>query len=128
MKWNDLPVELRIKILKLHFDMREQSCLNIQKNWKKYIARIESAIDIALELEVDLDGVFNVLWPETSLILEYCARVISGKHHRGFWTFIVDQIQIGLHINEHTGGPSAIYYNRTEQACEKLSKKFNLGN
>ena len=126
MNWEDLPIEIRLKILAIHFNTREQACKKIQKNWRKYFAPIESAIDIALELEVDLDGIFIVLWPETAKIMEYCARVVSGKHHRGFWKFIIDQIQIGLHLFEYTGGPTAIYYNRTEEACQKLIKKLDI--
>ena len=124
MNWEDLPIEIRIEILAIHFYTREQACKKIQKNWKKYFAPIVSAIDIALKLEVDFDGIFLVMWPETANILEFCARVVSAKHHRGFWKFIVNHVQIALHLNEDTGGPFVTYYNRTKQACQKLIEKL----
>ena len=125
MSWEGLPIELRTKILFIRFDIRNNACKLIQKKWSKYFARIESAIDIALELEVDNEGTFLVMWPSNTRIMEYCAKIVTGKHHRGFWKFIVDQIQIGLFKDEYTGGPGAIYYNRTEFACDKLVEKLN---
>ena len=125
MSWEGLPIELRTKILSIRFDIRNNACKLIQKNWYIYLARIESAIDIALEFEVDHDGIFLTMVPSNARIMEYCAEVVTGKKNRAFWKFIIEQIQIGLFKDEYTGGPGSIYYNRTEIACDKLVKKLN---
>mgnify|MGYP004188593363 CR=1 FL=1 len=125
MSWEGLPIELRTKILSIRFDIRNNACKLLQTNWSKYLARIESAIDIALEFEVDHNSIFLTMIPSNARIMEYCAKVVTGKHHRGFWKFIIQQIQFGLFKDEYTGGPGAIYYNRTEIACDKLVKKLN---
>lgn len=128
MSWECLPIELRTNILSIRFDIRNNACKLIQKNWNKYFGRIESAIEIALELEVDQDGTFLVMWPSNATIMEYCAKVVTGKHNRGFWKFIIQEIQVGLYKDEYTGGPGSIYYNRTEIACDILVKKLNKNN
>lgn len=128
MSWECLPIELRTNILSIRFDIRNNACKLIQKNWNKYFARIESAIEIALELEVDQDGTFLVMWPSNATIMEYCAKVVTGKHNRGFWKFIIQEIQLGLYKDEYIGGPGSIYYNRTEIACDILVKKLNKNN
>ena len=125
MSWEGLPIELRTIILSMRFDIRNNASKLIQKSWGKYFAPIGSAIEVALELEVDQDGTFLIMWPSTAKIMEHCAKVVTGKHHREFWKFIIEQIQIGLFKDEHTGGPGAIYYNRTEFACDKLVEKLN---
>ena len=125
MSWEALPIELRVQILSMRYNIRNNSSILIQKIWNKYLAKIENAIEVALELQVNVDGIFLVSCPSTSRIMEYCANVVNRKHHRAFWEFIIEQIQIGLFREEFTGGPGAIYYNRTEIACDKLIKKLN---
>ena len=126
MSWDDLPTDLHIKILAMHFEIRNEACKKIQKNWGKYFAPIIGAIDVALELEVGEDGFFLVMWPSTARIMEHCANKISGKNHHGFWKFITQQIKLGLYNELYTGGPDAPYYNRTELACDKLIQKLNI--
>ena len=125
MSWVSLPIELRVQILSMRYNIRNNSSILIQNTWNKYLAKIENVIEVALELEVNVDGIFLVSSPSTSRIMEYCANVVNRKHHRAFWEFIIEQIQIGLFREEFTGGPGAIYYNRTEIACDKLIKKLN---
>ncbi len=125
MSWVSLPIELRVQILSMRYNIRNNSSILIQNTWNKYLAKIENVIEVALELEVNVDGIFLVSSPSTSRIMEYCAKVVNRKHHRAFWEFIIEQIQIGLFREEFTGGPGAIYYNRTEIACDKLIKKLN---
>lgn len=125
MSWESLPIELRVQILSIRYNIRNNSSILIQNTWNKYLAKIENVIEVALELQVNVDGIFLVSSPSTSRIMEYCANVVNRKHHRAFWEFIIEQIQIGLFSEEFTGGPGAIYYNRTEIACDKLIKKLN---
>ena len=61
---------------------------------------------------------------ETSEILNICLRIMKNKIGLRFREIILEKLQNGLYIEEYTGGPSAIYYNRTEQAYYDLLKKI----
>tara|TARA_Y100000591_G_scaffold333389_1_gene376986 strand:- start:15300 stop:15692 length:393 start_codon:yes stop_codon:yes gene_type:complete len=127
MSWDDLPIELHVKILANRFELRNIACKKIQNCWNNYFGPIRGAIDIALELEVGEDGIFLVYWPSTAKIMEYCANKITGKNHRGFWKFIVEQIQTGLREKRDALGtdPYSIYYTRTAIACQEITNKLN---
>ena len=81
------------------------------------------AIDLALELQVDQEGYIMVSIPETSDILNICLKIMKNKIGLWFWEIILEKLKNGLYIEEYTGGPGAIYYNRTEQAYYDLLKK-----
>ena len=123
MFWDNLPLELRIYILSIRYDIRFKSSRIISKSWKKYIMADNLAIDLALELQVDQDGYIMVSIPETSEILNICLKIMKNKIGLWFWEIILEKLKNGLFIEEYTGGPGAIYYNRTEQAYQDLLKK-----
>ena len=123
MFWDNLPLDLRVYILSIRYNIRNKSSEIISKSWRKYIMADNLAIDLALELQVDQEGYLMVSIPETSEILNICLKIMKNKIGLWFWETILEKLKNGLFIEEYTGGPSAIYYNRTEQAYQDLLKK-----
>lgn len=123
MFWDNLPLDLRVYILSIRYDIRSKSSEIICKARKKYIITDNLAIDLALELQIDQEGYIMVSIPETSEILNICLKIMKNKIGLWFWDIILERLQDGLFIEEYTDGPSAIYYNRTEQAYYDLLKK-----
>ena len=56
MFWDNLPLDLRVYILSIRYDIRSKSSEIISKSWRKYIIADNLAIDLALELQVDQEG------------------------------------------------------------------------
>ena len=126
MFWDNLPLELRVYILSIRYNIRNKSSEIICKSWKKYIIADNLAIDLAQELQVDQEGYIIVSIPETSEILNICLKIMKNKIGLRFWEIILEKLQNGLFIEEYNGGPGAIYYNRTEQAYYDLLKKIKI--
>ena len=89
MSWELLPIELREMILSFRHDMRNDACLTIQRAWSKYMAPSIAALNIILEIEVDLNGTILTAWRPNVKILEYCSRVLSGHIDKQFWNVIL---------------------------------------
>ena len=124
MFWDKLPLDIRVYILSIRYDIRNKSSEIISRFWKKYIMADILAIDLALDLEVDQKGYIIVSIPETSDILNICLKIMKNKVGLWFWEIILEKLKNGLFIEEYTGGPGAIYYNRTEQVYYDLLKKI----
>lgn len=123
MFWNNLPLELRVYILSIRYDIRNKSSKIICKSWKSYFETDNLAIELAQKFQLDEDGNIMVSFPETSKILNICIKIMKQRKNWWFWNIILENLQYGLFIEEYTGGPSAIYYNKTEQAYYALLKK-----
>ncbi len=124
MSWEILPIEIRIEILSLRHDIRYSSAKKIQKQWIKHMLPEVTALDLSLDLEIDNDEIILVSLPRTARIMKLCANIISGKHNRFYWEIVMEGIKEGLELEEYMGGPSSIYYNRTEEAYEKILNKL----
>lgn len=124
MQWENLPIEIRSYILSLRYTIRSNEVRKIQKAWEKYLIKEYTAIDVALDLEVDTYGLIMISIPETPKILKICNKIIRGNCNKEFWLGLVENIKTGLELEEYTGGPGAIYYNKTEEECMKLEEKF----
>lgn len=124
MYWEDLPIEIRIYILSLRYMLRNNEVKKIQKTWNKYLIKEVTAIDIALDIEVDTYGLIIISIQKTSRILRICNKIISGNYNKEFWLALIENIKIGLDLEEYTGGPGSVYYNRTQEEWINLEKKF----
>ena len=124
MQWENLPIEIRTYILSFRYTFRNNGAKKIQNAWNKYLIREATAIDIALNLEVDTDGLIMISTPETSRILKMCNKIVKGDYNKTFWLGLIENIKIGLYLEEYRGGPLAIYYNKIEKEWIDLEKKF----
>ena len=130
MSWESLPIEIRVYILDIRYKLRNEYCKKIQNAWQRYITADLEAIDILLDIEIDEEEEIMVSIPETSIILEKCAQICSGKHHMWFWEEIFEKINQSLDIHRYNDRdwltPDAVNYRKTKIAYEKLLKKFNM--
>ena len=78
---------------------------------------------IIAEIASNWEGDLRVAKEITSEILNICLKIMKNRIGLWFWDIILEKLQNGLFIEEYTDGPSAIYYNRTEQAYYDLLKK-----
>ena len=84
MLWDNLPLDLRVYILSLRYNIRNKSSEIICKSWKKYIIADNLAIELAQKLQLDQDGNIKISIPETSKILNMCIKIIKQKKIGGF--------------------------------------------
>ena len=119
MSWDLLPIDLRVMILSLRHEIREDAGLKIKKCWRKF--QIPKKIAKMLVGSVPLLGMMN---PDTADIMEYCVKILSGKEHPVFWDNILSNIEYELWMDEYSGGPGAPYKNRSEKAYYILSQRF----
>lgn len=125
MSWELLPIDIRVEILSLRYNIRNNAALIIQK----YLD--EKAINRALSLEIDINDCVLVMRPSTALIMEYCSKVVSGKNNFEFWTIILEQVNLGL-IEDYDWAQELLsqndtryqYYIRIENACNHLQDKL----
>ena len=126
MSWENLPIEIRVEILSIRYDLRYTASNKIQNGWKKYMLPEVTAMDISLDIEIDSDEIIMVSLPQTANLMEICAHIIRGKHNQDYWLVVMEGIKEGLVMDEYTGGPSAVYYNRTEKAYHKILNKLGI--
>lgn len=124
MSWESLPIEIRVEILSIRYDLRYTASNKIQNGWKKYMLPEVTAMDISLDIEIDSDEIIMVSLPQTAKLMEICAHIIRGKHNQDYWLLVMEYIKEGLDIDEYTGGPGSVYYNRTEKAYRKILNKL----
>ena len=69
---------------------------------------------------LDLDAMVET----TSIKIGYCLK--HGCLHKSWWLWeqFIEAIEYGLFNDEYTGGPGAVYYNKTEIAKEDFEVKF----
>ena len=134
MTWNILPIELRVLILSMRYTLREEAQKTIVRTWKKFYAPKKIA-HYLVERErwsmggVWNDGVFggdsmNVMFPETADIMEYCAKILSGRENPNYWNAVLKEVEHEMWMNQYSGGPGAEYMDRVNNAFEVLIKKF----
>ena len=126
MSWETLPIEIRTDILAIRYNLRYIASNKIQKRWKKYMLPELTAMDISLDIEIDSDEIIMVSLPQTANLIEICAHIIRGKHNQDYWLLVMEGIKEGLDIDEYTGGPGSVYYNRTEKAYHKILNKLGM--
>ena len=135
MFWDKLPVELRVYILSMRNEMRQNSQKTIAKYWNKFqspkrVAKLLVYKERWLGGGAWNDGVFdgnrmNVMIPDTAGIMEYCAKVLSGRENPNYWKGILQEVEYEMWLNQYSGGPGAEYMSRVDDAFLVLSNKFN---
>lgn len=129
MSWIQLPIELRVIILSIRYTLREEAERTIVKYWDKF-----KAPKLVAQYLIEKDDfrlrnnnrlVINIFLPDTANIMEYCAKVLSGKEKPDYWNMILNEVEYELWHNEYSGGPGASNLSRTNNAFVKLVKKFN---
>lgn len=102
------------------------SALKIQKWWKGRLAR-QLARQYIEFTEYGFESVraINPMLPETASEIEYCAdNACLSEQSSWWWQELVEQVREALWLDEFTGGPGAVYYNRVESAVEKLEERL----
>ena len=122
MNWETLPIELRVQILSMRHNMREDSQKTIVRCWVKFLApkKIAQCLVERERNRLSLD----VMFPETANVMEYCTNVLSGKEDPKFWKEVLLDVDYELWVNEYTGGPRAKYYKRNKAAFDVLTRTF----
>lgn len=117
-----LPSELSDYI----YNIRDTDAITkIQKMWHKFQAPKIVAQKLCENLSTEPEGL-SVMNPETATILEYTARILSGKENHNIWVDFLETVNSELYIDQYTGGPGAKYYNRCDKAYKTLYEKFGL--
>ena len=137
MSWIQLPNELRVLILSIRYDKRQNAQKMIANTWQKFQApklvahhliekeksemtiRHHAGVGSGIKLNID------VMESHTANIMEYCAKILSGKEKPDYWNKILNEVEYELWLNEYSGGPQAKYKSRSNDAFDKLIKKFN---
>ena len=133
MFWDKLPVDLRVYILSLRNEMRQNSQKTIARYWNKFQAPKKIAKLMVYEekwLNARwINGVWegdrmNVMIPATADIMEYCAKVLSGREKPDYWKNILQEVEYEMWLNQYSGGPGAEYMSRVDDAFNILANKF----
>ena len=127
MSWELLPIDLRVLILKLRNDERNECVNKIQNAWKHYIDKMEATIEILLSIDVDDNGTLITLFEHTANVLEFCCKRFTGRMYDQFWMAVLEMLNVGLgediNYKEDTGKLGKIY-NRVEKAHAILVERF----
>ena len=123
MNWDKLPLELRVMILSVRHEMREDARGTIVRCWEKFQAPKKVAQHL-VETERMYISPMDVMYHEVASIMEYNVKVLSGKEDPVFWKEVLEEVDYELWVNEYTGGPGAEYYERNEEAFVVLARKF----
>jgi len=139
MSWIQLPIELRVLILSIRYDKRQDAQRMIASTWQKFQAPklvahhliekeksqmaaligLMGGVDVGIKLNID------VMLPHTANIMEYCVKILSGKEKPKYWNMILREVEYELWYNEYSGGPGTKYMLRVAHAFDKLTTKFN---
>lgn len=122
MSWNILPIELRVCILSMRHDMREDSQKMIVRHWEKFQAPKKVAQYLVNKERMGLP--MGVMFPEVASIMEYCANVLSGREKPNYWRAILEEVEHEMWLNQYSGGPGAEYMGRVDDAFMILIDKF----
>lgn len=123
MRWDDLPIELRVIILSLRHEIRTTAISKIQKRWNLFIAPSIAAIDISLSLDIDENGSAIILLNHTPKLLEFLLKILNGKHHREYWIEYLCFLKLGLDEDESHEGMN-YNYNSSLAAYNSLISLF----
>lgn len=135
MFWDKLPVELRVYILSMRNEMRQDSQRTIARCWMKFAGPKQVARLLVDKEKSSLvfwgggsDGVggwrMHVMVPDTADIMEYCAKVLSGREKPDYWKNILQEVEYEMWLNQYSGGPGSEYMSRVDEAFLVLIKKF----
>lgn len=133
MFWDKLPVELRVYILSMRNEMRQDSQRTIARCWMKFRSPKKIAKLIVYEEKWFnarwSNGVWdgdrmNVMIPITAGIMEYCAKVLSGREKPDYWKNILQEVEYEMWLNQYSGGPGVEYMSRVDDAFNILANKF----
>ena len=134
MFWINLPIELRVWILSMRHEMRKDAKQKIVTAWynfqsPKRVAKLLVYKERWSGGGVWNDGVFdgtrmNVMIPDTAGIMEYCAKVLSGREKPDYWKNILKEVEYEMWLNQYSGGPGVEYMSRVDDAFNILANKF----
>ena len=119
MSWDKLSIDLRVMILSLRHEMREDASRIIKKCWNKF-----QAPKMVAKMLVGRAHAAGMMNPDTADIMEYCVKVLSGKEDWQFWNEVLVNIDYELWVDEYSGGPGVPYKNRSGKAYHILSQRF----
>ena len=122
MNWDKLPLELRVIILSMRHEMREDAQGTIVRCWKKFDAPKQVAHYLVESERFGLP--MSVMFPETADIMEYCVKVLSGREKPVYWRAVLEEVEYEMWLNQYSGGPGAEYMSRVDDAFMELIKKF----
>jgi hypothetical protein len=102
----------------------DASASKIQKWWRGHSARQLARQYIEFtEYGFARVGEINPMLPETATEMEYCADNACLELWNGYWwKHLVTRVKEALWLDEFTGGPGAVYYNRVEAAVDRLEE------
>ena len=125
-----LPYELRIYILKIRNNIRNNASNKIQNAWRNYILLESIAVDYALNIKTDEYNEIMVSLLSTATILKYCLSICSGKYYLQFWKNLAERLSYSLEIYKYANDEyltmEVVNYRKIKVQYNKLLKKFNF--
>ena len=128
-----LPAELEHKII-------GYVCVVIQRSWRRVLTRkntatqfIQDLIQEAIYDKASYNFIPAYIEPDrigNTLIIEFCEKALRGRKIRSnldMWVEFGRMVRFGLDVGMYTGGPGAIWYNRTEDAFLNLASVIYEG-
>jgi len=109
---------------------RTAAANTIQRCWKK--SNVPKVVLASLfEDLAEADDAFrywhiNAMAPETTQVMKFALKVLSGKEDKNIWLKYFAMIQAGLSIDYYTGGPGTVYYNQTENTYFEIMRCFGV--
>ena len=132
MFWENLPLELRVWILSIRNDMRANAQEMIARCWKKFYAPKQVArFLVSKKFETNWNEIgeyrMNVMMAETANIMEYCAKVLSGRENPHYWKWILEEVEYEMLIYQYNSGSKTLSIYRVEDSFIDLITKFKYG-
>ena len=126
----ELPEVLQDKIL----DIRDNNMANmIQKLWFRYNSRFAALIDLSNNCyyyDEHYSSILEISCKKTAEIIEYIAKKLTVENQNNScyfsnkWYKLLNDISEGLEEEEYIGGPGAVYYDRVENAYNRIIIKI----
>lgn len=110
--WEDLPIEIRLLILKYRYFIRYEACVKIQMAWEKYLIPETNTINLILDIPYigntidpnDENNYFDVCSDITANTLKQL--IILSKYkivkNMNCWNDILQYFDRGLQIDKNT--------------------------
>ena len=127
MSWDALPFELLPLILAFRREMlRKDACEIALKRLRdpREVRWFGVGFDAPADFLLVGLGDYGAMNPDLADVLEFCVEVLSSKESPELWNPIFEHINYALWVDQYSGGPGAVYYNRTHAAFETLIKRF----
>lgn len=132
MSWEILPSDIRIYILKIRNNIRNNASNIIQNIWRKYIISDIIAVEILLEIEIDQFDEIMVSIPSTENILKTSLTICSGKFYLNLWKNLAERLYHTLKLYENVENnnnwltPEVVNYRKIKIQYNRLLKKFKF--